>query len=94
MDLINMAGPLESKALVRAFGGLVIAVLDQTAAGLLARFGIPSVTKAGRVSRRGSLEGGWRPRQSGSHLPSPIARKLEADRLQARFLHAAYLHSL
>ena len=89
MDLINIAGPLESKALVRAFGGLVIAASDQNAAGLLARFGVPSVTKAGRVSRHGSLEGGWRGRQSGSQQPSPIARKLEADRLQARFLHAA-----
>ena len=88
IDLINVAGP-ESKALVRAFGGLVIAASDQTAAALLARFGIPSVTKAGRVSRRGSLEGGWRQRQSSSQPPSPIARKLEADRLQARILPAA-----
>ena len=42
-----------------ALGGMLIAADSQTAAELATRHGLASVTLDGRISRPGSLQGGW-----------------------------------
>lgn len=67
-------------ALLRAFS-MPIARTSEVAAALASRFRLASVTVEGRVSRPGSLQGGWR---SGGMSANQcfMARKLGADMLQ------------
>lgn len=58
MDLIQYEAAVQP-AMLRAFGGYVIAADDRTAAELVERYGVSSVTLAGSVSHRGSVSGGW-----------------------------------
>ncbi|KAL3152957.1 hypothetical protein ABBQ38_011987 [Trebouxia sp. C0009 RCD-2024] len=72
--------PAHHAAMVRAFGGLVIAKDDATAAQLVSQFGVACITPDGKISRPGSMQGGWR-----GHMRAdsgPMARKLAADQLQ------------
>ncbi|KAK9812833.1 hypothetical protein WJX72_004444 [[Myrmecia] bisecta] len=69
------------KVLLRAFGGYVIARNDAVAAELIQRYGLPSVTLDGKVSHKGSLQGGWR--GANSAKANRMAKKLQADKLQA-----------
>jgi hypothetical protein len=58
LDLLQYDSMYEP-AMLRAFGGYVIAADDVTAAELVQRFGLSSVTLQGTVSRKGSMSGGW-----------------------------------
>lgn len=58
VDLFDF-DPAHEPAMVRAFGGMVIAEDDETAGQLASRFGLGSVTPDGSVSHRGSVAGGW-----------------------------------
>jgi hypothetical protein len=65
-------------AMVRAFGGLVIAADDQVADTLIKQFGLSSVTPQGTLSHKGSMTGGWMGAASGG----PVARwkqKMQQD---------------
>ena len=42
-----------------AFGRMLIAANAETAAALATRHGLASITLDGRISRPGSLQGGW-----------------------------------
>ena len=59
----------------RTFGGMVIARDDKTAAALATSYGMSCVTLEGRISRMGSLQGGWRDTRRGN----AIRVKLEYD---------------
>ncbi|DBA87444.1 TPA: hypothetical protein ACH3X1_004485 [Trebouxia sp. C0004] len=67
-------------AMVRAFGGCVIAQDDATAGELVTQNGLPCITLDGKISRPGSMQGGWRGQAQGS--TGPIAKKVKADQLQ------------
>ena len=65
----------------RAVGGMLIAADADTAAELATRHGLASVTLDGRISRPGSLQGGWQ----GSMPRSQAAHTLfEASRIQVQ----------
>ncbi|DBA71518.1 TPA: hypothetical protein ACH3X2_011303 [Trebouxia sp. C0005] len=67
-------------AMVRAFGGCVIAQDDATAGQLVTQHGLLCITLDGKISRPGSMQGGWRGQAQGS--TGPIAKKVKADQLQ------------
>lgn len=48
--------PAHHAAMVRAFGGLVIAKDDATAAQLVSQFGVACITPDGKISRPGSMQ--------------------------------------
>ncbi|KAL4425175.1 hypothetical protein ABPG75_009191 [Micractinium tetrahymenae] len=73
-DLVAFA-PAHRPAILRAFGSHVIAASDAVAEQLVTRFGIPSVTLSGRLTSRGTLQGGWRG-DSGARQPGPLHLKL------------------
>lgn len=52
--------PKFAQALNKAFGGYVIAANDRVARDLIANHGLWNVTLDGKVSRTGSVQGGWR----------------------------------
>lgn len=64
-------------AMLRAFGSLVIVNSDHIAEELIRKHGIPSITKAGQISRQNTLEGGWRETRS---RVLRMSIKLGADR--------------
>lgn len=64
-------------AMLKAFGSLVIVDSDQLAEELIRKHGIPSITKAGQISRQSTLEGGWRETRS---TVLRMSVKLSADR--------------
>jgi hypothetical protein len=57
-DLLDY-DPVYAPAVMRAFGGVVIAADDQAAGAAAAHFGLTAVTPAGDVHRKGSVSGGW-----------------------------------
>ncbi len=55
MDLLEF-DPAHERAVLRAFGGYVVAASDAAAARLVAEFGLSSVTLDGKISQKGSLQ--------------------------------------
>ncbi|KAK9843744.1 hypothetical protein WJX81_004731 [Elliptochloris bilobata] len=80
LDLLE-SEPAMQPVLARAFS-MLIAHTDEVAAALASRYRLASVTLGGRVSRLGSLQGGWRGSSlsTGRHM---MARKHKYDLLQA-----------
>lgn len=79
MDLLAY-DPLYEPVLLRAFS-MPIARTDEVAAALATRFRLASVTLGSRVSRPGSLQGGFLG-AGASRGMSAMAHKLDADMLQ------------
>lgn len=79
VDLLEY-DPALRKVLLRAFN-VLIARTDEVAATLASKYRLGSVTLRGRVSRPGSLQGGWNGNRmsAGQHN---MGRKLETDMLQ------------
>ena len=79
VDLLEY-DPALRKVLLRAFN-VLIARTDEVAATLASKFRLSSVTVSGRVSRPGSLQGGWNGNRvsAGQHI---MGRKLDTDMLQ------------
>ena len=79
LDLLEYE-PSVQPMLTRAFS-MLIARKDEAAALLASRFRLASVTLGGRVSRPGTLQGGWRGGavSAARHM---MARKLRHDMLQ------------
>lgn len=78
LDLLTFAR--NNQAIMdRAFGGMLIAADAHTAAELATRHGLASVTLDGKISRPGSLQGGWQGSGPRSQTASTV---LEVSRIQ------------
>jgi chromosome segregation ATPase len=72
-------------AVLRAFGGVMLARDDDVAEQLATRFGLAAVTRDGTISRKGSVVGGAHPAGLGrpaAPAAGLLTRKLELQRLQ------------
>ena len=80
LDLLEPCELSMQPLLTRAFS-MLIARTDEVAAVLASRFRLASVTLGGRISRPGTLQGGWRggTLSAARHM---MARKLRHDMLQ------------
>ncbi|PSC67424.1 chromosome segregation SMC [Micractinium conductrix] len=77
LDLLTFQ-PAFRPAILRAFGGRVVAASDAVAEQLVTRFGLSSVTLDGRLASRGTLQGGWRGGGAGKQQ-GPLHLKLSLD---------------
>jgi chromosome segregation ATPase len=83
--------PKFAEALNKAFGGYVIAANDRVARDLIANHGLWNVTLDGKVSRTGSVQGGWRGAGGSSFMKNKyngdaLLRQLESLQKEANAL--------
>lgn len=80
LDLLTF-DKAHQRVMEHAFGRMLIAADAETAARLATRFGLASVTLDGRISRPGSLQGGW---QGAAPRTQTTAAVLELSLVQVR----------
>ena len=80
LDLLTF-DKAHQRVMEHAFGRMLIAADADTAARLATRYGLASVTLAGRISRPGSLQGGW---QGAAPRTQTAAAVLELSLVQVR----------
>ena len=77
-----MAFDISDQAIMKhAFGSMLITADAHTAAELATKFGLASVTLDGKISRPGSLQGGWQGNTPRSQTASTV---LEVSSIQVR----------